>query len=98
VGDCFVFATTSEMLLTRAGIENMSITRTGGVTRHWWNLVTVGEGWYQFDTCPNVDFLGDFRFLFSEEDAVMMTERCAYRIPNYYVYDKDLYPEVELTR
>jgi hypothetical protein len=98
VGDCFVFATTSEILLTRAGIDNMLITRMGGVTRHWWNLVNVGEGWYHFDTCPNTDFLGDFRFMFSEDDAVMMTEVCAYRIPNYYVYDKELYPEVEQVR
>lgn len=56
-GDCYVYASISKALLTRAGIANMDIERIpSGSTLHYWNLVDIedGWGWYHFDTCPRV--------------------------------------------
>ena len=35
VGDCFTYYAVSEALLTRAGIDNMLVTRVGGRTQHF---------------------------------------------------------------
>lgn len=54
-GDCYVFASTAKMMLTRAGIINMDIERIPeGDKLHYWNLVDLedGHGWYHFDTTP----------------------------------------------
>jgi transglutaminase-like putative cysteine protease len=93
-GDCWVYAATSEMLLTQAGIDNLPIKRVGGSTRHYWNLVNLGEGWYHFDACPNRDGSNDKRFMFTETEAVALAQISAYRLPDYYTYDHSLYPAV----
>jgi len=54
-GDCYVFASTSKVLLTRAGITNMDIEKIPTRTMHYWNLVFVDGGWYHFDTTPRKD-------------------------------------------
>lgn len=87
VGDCFTFYAVSQALLTRAGIDNMRVTRVGGRTQHFWNLVNCGAGWYHFDTCPHVD----------DHEAFMLTdaEVAAYTAKkgnHYYSFDKSLYP------
>lgn len=51
-GDCYVYAMVSKELLTRAGIKNMDIEKIPAESRHYWNLVDYGEGWYHFDTTP----------------------------------------------
>lgn len=51
-GDCWVFASVSKALLTRAGITNKDICKMPGDFKHFWNLVDIGEGWYHFDACP----------------------------------------------
>lgn len=53
-GDCFTFYAISKLLITRAGIPNLTVTRYPVVTgsHHWWNLVYVRGGWYHFDTTP----------------------------------------------
>ncbi len=53
-GDCYVFACTSRLLLTRAGIPNMDIAKSTASGTHYWNLVDLGEGWYHFDATPHV--------------------------------------------
>lgn len=50
-GDCYVYACVSKELLTRAGVKNDLIY----TSRHYWNLVDVGDGWYHYDTCPRKD-------------------------------------------
>jgi hypothetical protein len=51
-GDCFTYYCTARALLTRAGFENMSVTRIEGTpTRHYWSLVLYNGGWYHFDSC-----------------------------------------------
>lgn len=53
-GDCFTFYSVSRLLITRAGIPNLEVTRypKRAGSDHWWNLVYVRGGWYHFDTTP----------------------------------------------
>lgn len=90
VGDCFTYFAVAQALLTRADIENIKVTRVGGDTRHYWNLINIGEGWYHFDTTRHKD--GKKSFMLTEAEAEEYTRL---RGNNYYIYDKTLYPEVE---
>lgn len=87
LGDCFTYYAVSEAFLTRAGIDNMRVTRVGGRTQHFWNLINCGEGWYHFDTCPNKDKIETFMLTDAEVEAY--TKK---RGNNYYTFDKSLYP------
>jgi len=87
VGDCFTYYAISEALLTRAGIDNMRVTRVGGKTQHFWNLINCGDGWYHFDTCPNKDKKETFMMTDAEVE-----EYTRYRGNNYYTFDRSLYP------
>lgn len=94
-GDCFTFYSTSEVLLTRAGIENQRIERTqNSSSEHYWNLVNVGDGWYHFDTCPNTN--GGTVFMYTDTQVEQVTRSIAAegRKPDFYIYDKENYPEV----
>lgn len=51
-GDCFIYYSLSRLLLTRAGIPNLKVTRVKGSGQHWWNMAYVEGGFYHFDTCP----------------------------------------------
>ena len=53
-GDCYVYAKTSKILLTRAGILNRDIEKIPSKVEHYWNLVNIGNGWVHFDTTPNL--------------------------------------------
>lgn len=86
-GDCFTYYAVSEVLLTRAGIDNMRVTRVGGKTEHFWNLVNCGDGWYHFDACPNKDKKQTFMLTDAEVE-----EYTKMRGNNYYTFDKSLYP------
>ncbi|MDR1536500.1 MAG: transglutaminase-like domain-containing protein [Clostridiales bacterium] len=92
-GDCYSYYAASEILLTRAGIENLRIDRAipPGSVLHFWNLAKVGGNWYHFDTTPFV--VKGFRdtCLFTEADAQRLTQQ---RGMYCYVYTKSLYPEV----
>jgi hypothetical protein len=86
-GDCFTFYAVSRALLTDAGIDNKIVTRVGGRTDHYWNLINCGSGWYHFDACPNKDK----RQTFMLTDA-QMEELTRVRGNNYYTFDKSLLP------
>lgn len=86
-GDCFTYFAIAQALLTRAGIDNMQVTRLGGETQHFWNLIDCGFGWYHFDSCPNKDHVETFMLTDKELDAFAAT-RGSY----YYNRDKSLYP------
>ncbi|MDR1638290.1 MAG: DUF5011 domain-containing protein [Clostridiales bacterium] len=93
-GDCYTFYAVSEVLLTRAGVETMGITRIPGRTKHYWNLVKSDEGlWYHFDSVP---YTGDSfnTAMFTESQAEEYTAKRRRVTPNCYVYDHTLYPEV----
>jgi hypothetical protein len=86
-------------MLTRAGIENMMVTRVGGGSNHYWNLINPdGGGWYHFDTTPLSTQVrsGVNRFMFTDTEAEKYTEIVLQDVNtrNYYTYDKTLYPEV----
>ncbi len=87
VGDCFTYYAVSEVLLNRVGIDNMRVTRVGGRTQHFWNLVNCGDGWYHFDACPHKDKIESFMLTDAEVAAYT-----AKRGNNYYSFDKSLYP------
>lgn len=90
-GDCFTFYALSEVMLTRAGIDNMRITRVGGRTQHYWNLINIGTGWYHFDTNPIRTSINTF--MFTSVQAVEYT-RIMSHIENFYVFDRSLYPPI----
>lgn len=87
-GDCYVYASTAKVLLTRAGITNMDIAKIPAKTLHYWNLVDLGEGWFHFDTTPRTDH----PTIFMWTDAQMMDY--SVRHNNSHNYDHDSYPAV----
>jgi hypothetical protein len=87
-GDCFNYYATSRLLLTRAGIENQTVTRVGGRTQHFWNLVKVNGGWYHFDTTPYVKpYIG-----FLRTDAEIAERSKKINNEYYYNFDKTQHP------
>ena len=95
-GDCYTYAAASQVLLTRAGIDNVMINRLPELNHaHYWNLVNVGGGWYHFDACPTPGnaVTNSQRFMFTESQAQQYTQaiRTSYL---YYAYDKTKFPEV----
>lgn len=95
-GDCFTYYAAAEILLTRAGIDNMRVTRVGGSSNHYWNLVNCGDGWYHFDCSWRIH--GDYYVTFMKTDAEVAAYTADYtrrypNHPNYYTFDPSLYPE-----
>lgn len=87
-GDCYVYACTAKVLLTRAGIENMDIVKSQVNPSHYWNLVNLGEGWYHFDATPRKDKTVFFMWT----DAQLMEYSESHK--NTHIYDASLYPEI----
>lgn len=88
-GDCYVYFAMTKALLTRAGIANMDIEKIPSSTRHYWNLVNIGDGWYHFDTTPRAS---DHPYIFMWTDEQLMAYSTAHH--NSHNYDHSLYPEV----
>lgn len=87
-GDCYVYACTAKLLLTRAGITNMDIEKIPSDSEHYWNLVDIGDGWYHFDTTPRKDH----PTIFMWTDEQMMEYSAAHK--DSHNYNHDDYPEV----
>lgn len=95
-GDCYNYFACSKALLTRAGIPNVDLERAGGNSRHYWQLVNTGDGWYHFDACPHPTGYPMSAFMITETQARAYTEQVKGARKNYYVYDYDACPvEVE---
>ena len=88
-GDCYVYFAMSKALLTRAGIANMDIEKIPSATRHYWNLVNTGGGWYHFDTTPRSR---DNPHIVLWTDEQLMAYSTTHN--NSHNYDHSLYPEV----
>ena len=84
-GDCFVYYATSKLLLTEAGIQNYDIEKIPSSSRHWWNVINIGEGYRHFDTCPRVGG-GVFFYLTDEQ---MMNYSTSHH--NSHNYDRSVY-------
>jgi hypothetical protein len=97
-GNCFRFYAVSELLLTRAGIDNMPISRIPGTpTRHRWSLVNPdGLGWHHFDTTPTRLGLGAETAFFTDSQAREFTQRFVEfnGTEDFYTYTPGLYPEI----
>lgn len=91
-GDCYNYFACSKALLTRAGIPNVDLTRVGGNSRHYWQLVDVGSGYYHFDACPHPSSYPLYSFLLTEAEVQAYTQQCSGIRKNYYVYDYDACP------
>lgn len=87
-GDCYVYACTAKVLLTRAGITNMDIQKIPAKTSHYWNLVDIGDGWKHFDTTPRKDH----PTIFLWNEAQMMEYSANHN--NSHNYDHSVYPQV----
>lgn len=88
-GDCFTFYSMARLLLTRAGIPNIEVTRYPARVnhRHWWNLVYVRGGWYHLDTTPRrLD--GRFCLMTDAQLAGWTRERV-----NPFLFQKEKYPK-----
>ncbi len=92
-GDCYTYYACSKVLLTKAGIPSVDMTRVGGTTHHFWQLVNTGKGWYHFDACPHPTGYAAPHdgFMMTEVEARQYTKDCKSRV-NYYVYDYDHCP------
>jgi len=99
-GNCYIFYSISEVMLTRAGVPNMRIERIEGTpTRHRWNLVNPDNlGWHHFDAYPTRLGLSTQMAFFTSTEAAAFTRRLASQeerpMSNYYTYNPDLYPEI----
>lgn len=90
-GDCYTYASTAKVLLTRAGITNMDIERIpSGTSMHYWNLVDIGDGhgWYHFDTTPRYNH--PVIFLWTEAQLKEYSDNNK----NSHNYDRSAYPVV----
>lgn len=87
-GDCFVFASTAKVLLTRAGIPNLDIVKATTNPSHYWNLIDVGDGWYHYDTTPRKD--GSEFFMWTDEQI----EAYSKEHNNCHNFDRSLYPTI----
>lgn len=85
-GDCFTYYATARELLTRAGFENMTVTRIGGT--HFWNLVYYEGDWYHFDTSPYRRGYPNVCFLHTDKQVAEYSKIRK----NYYNFDKSKYP------
>lgn len=95
-GDCYTYYAVAEVLLTRAEIDTMCVTRVGGNSSHFWNLVNLGEGWYHFDASPRISGDTFEAFMVTDEEVKAYTESYTKQHPehpNYYTFDTSLYPE-----
>ena len=88
-GDCYTYANTSKLLLTRAGIQNMDIAKIPAKSNHVWNLVDIGDGWYHFDTCPRRGLTE--KILMWTDEQLMEYSDSHNKSHNY---DHSAYPEV----
>lgn len=88
-GDCYVYACTAKALLTRAGVPNMDIEKIPAKTRHYWNLVDVGNGWVHFDTTPRKDH--PYIFLWNDDKLMKYSSRHG----NSHNYDHEVYDYVK---
>ena len=88
-GDCFVYFSACKALLTAAGIDNVDIVKSDtSHSRHYWNLINLGDGWYHLDATPRKG-TGDNFFMVT--DAELEAYSTAHN--NSHIFDPSLYPE-----
>ncbi len=97
-GDCFSAFSMSKALLEAAGIPTYDVARimpNAQKSRHFWLLVNVGEGWYQFDAMSRKTNFGSGDqggFLFTIAQGIEYGKKK----PDYFLFDQSLYPDIEI--
>ena len=103
-GDCYTYYAMTRVMLDMLGIENLEVTRVGGTSHHWWNLVLFEDGkYYHVDSSPTRVRLDNVQHSkMTERDLVTYTnaDGVKERRPNFYVYDKTLsvYRDIEIAQ
>lgn len=103
-GDCYTYYAMTRVMLDMLGIENLEVTRVGGTSHHWWNLVLFEDGkYYHVDSSPTRVRLDNVNHnKMTDSDLVVYTnaEGVIERRPNFYVYDKTLpaYRDIEIAQ
>ncbi len=91
-GDCFTYYAVARAMLSYLGIPNLTVTRDGGISDHYWLLVDFGYGWYHFDSTPRSSKMPPFdSFMFTDAGAADYTEATGER--EYYKFDDTDLPE-----
>ena len=97
-GDCYTYYAMNVIFLDLLGIENLEVTRVGGTSHHWWNLVLHEDGkYYHVDSCPKAIYLDGqtyYKMTDSDLDDYTNNKQVAAHRPHYYTYDKTL-PEYQ---
>ena len=98
-GNCFIYYSIGEVMLTRAGIPNMRIERKPGTpTRHRWNLINPDDlGWHHFDAMPTrLGNINRLMYMFTDSQAANFARQLlgSNNIGDFYTYVPELYPEV----
>ncbi len=99
LGDCNVYAATSRVLLTRAGIPNMEIHKyPEDGEPHVWNIVNLGDGWYHFDTTvwhrDTADDKARDKGIFMWPTKQLQDSK-SNAVKRQHVFDASLYPEIQ---
>lgn len=94
-GDCYTYYACCRALLTELGIDNMEVQRYGSSmpTRHYWNLVDYGEGWYHMDACPHLKTDPRFDCFMATDQELINFSAGAGREYYYFDFDSEDYPE-----
>jgi len=91
-GNCFVFYAMAKLMLTEAGIPNISMARTPHTCNpagHRWHLINPdGLGWFHFDATPVTAITRAERFMFTQSQAEAFTLRRYYTdgITDFYTF------------
>jgi len=101
-GNCFIYYSIGEIMLTRAGIPNMRVQRIsipGVATTHLWSLINPDNlGWHHFDSNPirgNLAFRPQM-YMFTQSQATDFARqlREVGSSIEYFTFDQSLFPEV----
>ncbi len=101
-GDCYTYYAMVRVMLDMLEIPNVEVTRVGGNSHHWWNLVQFEDGkYYHVDATPHrVTAMEHFKMTESVITSYTNDPQIMRRRPNYYVYDHTLpeYQNIEIAQ
>ena len=101
-GDCYTYYAMVRVMLDMLEIPNVEVTRVGGTSNHWWNLVQFEDGkYYHVDATPHrITNMEHFKMTESVITAYANNPAVINYRPNYYTYDHTLpeYQNIEIAQ